>query len=406
MHGETIRDQLGSFMKKLNKDRLEKTLRERLQDQLEHNAINAAQILILQDGQQVCAICEGYRNWETKEPLRPDAMYRLASMTKPVTAVAALIAEDKGYFRITDKVEDYLPAFADMYIAKQVGEEIVPGEKCKTPLRIYHLLSHCNGILSDTPIGQQQLAVIPKDAHRSIATMTEYAAAQPLAFQPETYSAYSPFAAFDVVAKIIEDKSGMPYAEFVKQNIFEPLGIRDITYHPTESQWERLLMLTERIGHLTFLPLNFGRHTFEAYPLSYTCAGAGLAGSIADYAVFAEMLRNGGTYNGVRIFSSERLKEMTTPYVAPEIPGRDPTSSWGLGVRVVDQPEVLPIGSFGWSGAYGTHFWIDPVNKITAIYMRGNRGVDSGGGNAISKQFEADVMRCLEDEPSATSSGS
>ena len=94
---------------------------------------------------------------------------------------------------------------------------------------------------------------------------------------------------------------------------------------------------------------------------------------------------------------------MTIPYVAPEIPGRDPTSSWGLGVRVVDKPEVLPIGTFGWSGAYGTHFWIDPENKITAIYMRGNRGPDCGGGNAISKQFEADVMRCLEDEPSENS---
>lgn len=387
-------------MKRLNKEHLEKTLRDRLRYQLDNNLVNAVQLLVMQDGQQVCAICEGYQNWETKETLRPDTMFRLASMTKPVTGVAALIAEDKGYFKITDKVEDYLPAFADMYIAKQVGEEIVPGEKCKTPLRIYHLLSHCNGILADTPIGQQQLAAVPKDAHRSITTMTEYAAAQPLGFAPETYSAYAPFAAFDVVAKIIEDKSGMPYAAFVKQYIFDPLGITDITYHPTDSQWERLLMLTERIGNITFLSLDFGKHTFEAFPSTYTCAGAGLVGSIADYAVFAEMLRNGGCYNGVRIFSRERLKEMTTPYVAPDIPGRDPTSSWGLGVRVVDKLEVLPIGTFGWSGAYGTHFWIDPENNITAIYMRGNRGPDCGGGNAISKQFEADVMSCLDDERS------
>ena len=383
-------------MRKLNKDRLETTLRDRLRFQFENNCVNAVQLLILQDGQQVCAICEGYQNWKTKEPLRPDAMYRLASMTKPVTGVAALIAENKGYFKIMDKVEDHLPAFFDMYIAKQDGDKIVAGEKNTTPLRIYHLLSHCNGILPDTPIGQQQLAAVPKYAQQSITAMTEYAAAQPLAFVPETYSAYSPFASFDVVAKIIENKSGMSYAAFVKQHIFDPLGITDLTYHPTDSQWERMLMLTERIGNLTFLPLDFGKHTFEAYPLAYTCAGAGLAGSIAAYAVFAEMLRNGGSYNGVQIITPENIKEMTTPYVAPEVPGRDPVSSWGLGVRVVDKAEVLPVGTFGWSGAYGTHFWIDPVNKITAIYMRANRGPDCGGGNMISRQFEKDVMDCLE----------
>ena len=385
-------------MRRINKERLEKTLRDRLQYQLENNLLNAVQLLVLQDGQTVCSLCEGFQNWKTKEPLRPDAMFRLASMTKPVAAVAALIAEDKGYFKITDKVEAHLPAFANMYVAKQVGEAVVPGEKNTTPLRIHHLLSHCSGIMPDTPIGLQQLAAVPKYAQQSIAAMTEYAAAQPLAFAPETYSAYSPFAAFDIVAKIIENKSDMPYAAFVKQNIFDPLGIADITYHPTEDQWQRLVMLTERIGEHTFLPLDFGKHTFEAYPLTYTCAGAGLAGSIADYAVFAEMLRNEGSYGGVRIFSREGFRELTTAYVAPEIPGRDPVSSWGLGVRVVDREDVLPVGTFGWSGAYGTHFWIDPVNRITAIYMRANRGDDCGGGNTVSRLFEKDVMDCLEAE--------
>jgi len=82
--------------------------------------------------------------------------------------------------------------------------------------------------------------------------------------------------------------------------------------------------------------------------------------------------------------------------VPPEIPGRDPFSSWGLGVRVVDREGVLPIGAYGWSGAYGTHFWIDPENRITAIYMRGSRWYDSHGGGNISTQFEQDIMAALE----------
>ena len=385
-------------MRILNQERLEKTLRDRLHCQFAANRVNAVQLLVLQDGKEVCALCEGYQSEYTKAPLRPDAMFRLASMTKPVTGVAALIAEELGYFRITDKVEDHLAAFSKLYIARQEKDAIVRGEPCSVPLRIYHLLSHCNGIMADTPIGNALAGAIPKEAYQSVGAMAAYVAEQPLAFTPGTYSSYSAFSAFDVVAKIIEDKSGMPYAEFVQRYIFDPLGIRDITYHPTEEQWQRTRMLTEQIGSFTFLPLDFGKHTFEAMPLTYTGAGAGLVGSITDYAIFAEMLRNGGCYHGVRILPPERIREMATPYVAPDVPGRDPVSSWGLGVRVVDKEDVLPVGTFGWSGAYGTHFWIDPVNKITAIYMRANRGLDCGGGNAISQQFERDVMGCLEQE--------
>ena len=383
-------------MRKLKQPYLEKILRERLKQQMESCRVSAAHLLVLQDGQEVCSVCEGYQNWRTKEPLRPDALYRLASMTKPVTGVAALIAEDKGYFKITDKVEVYLPEFADMYVGKYENGKIVPGEKSQTPLRIWHLLSHCNGVMPETPMGSQITMLAPKSVYQSREAMIAYAAAQPLAFEPETHTAYTGKVSFDMVAKIIEQKSGMPYSDFVQKYIFRPLGIRDITYFPTEEQWNRMLAPTDRVGGIDMVPIDLGKHTFEAMPLSYTGAGAGLAGSTADYAVFAEMLRNGGTYHGVKVFSSERLQELTTPYVPPKTPGRNPTSSWGLGVRVVDKEGVLPIGSFGWSGAYGTHFWIDPVNKITAVYMRSSRWYDSHGGGSIAEQFEKDVMSALE----------
>lgn len=383
-------------MKKLNKELLVKTLWERLRHQMEYCRVSAAHLLVLQDGEEVCSICEGYQNWNTKEPLRTDALYRLASMTKPVTGVAAMIAEDKGYFKITDKVADYLPEFADMYVGKYENGKIVPGEKNNTPLRIWHLLSHCSGIMPETPMGLEITMAAPKSAYQSREALIAYAAAHPLAFAPETYTAYTAKVSFDMVAKIIEQKSGMSYPAFLQKYIFDPLGIRDITYFPTEEQWERMLTPTDRVGGFDMVPIDLGKHTFEAVPLSYAGAGAGLAGSIADYAVFAEMLRNCGEYNGTRIFSKERLQELTTAYVPTGTPGRDPVSSWGLGVRVVDTEGVLPIGSFGWSGAYGTHFWIDPVNKITAIYMRSSRWNDSHGGGNISLQFEKDVMASLE----------
>ena len=129
-------------MKKLNKEKLESVLRGRLEQEMADYRVSAAHLLVLQEGQLICSICEGYQNWDTKAPLQENTIYRLASMTKPVTAIATLIAEEKGYFKITDRLQDHMPEFAEMYIAKEENGQIVPGEKSKVPLRIWHLLTH------------------------------------------------------------------------------------------------------------------------------------------------------------------------------------------------------------------------------------------------------------------------
>jgi len=182
----------------------------------------------------------------------------------------------------------------------------------------------------------------------------------------------------------------------LKKYIFDPLGLKDFTYHPTDEQWDRMIVPTDKADGNGLVTVNMGKRTFESLPLSYTSAGAGLVSSIRDYAVFAEMLRCKGRSGDVQIFSPELLEVMTRPRVPDSTPGRDPVSSWGLGVRVVVKEDVLPVGSFGWSGAYGTHFWVDPVNQITAIYMRASRWYDSHGCGTIGAQFEKDVMACLE----------
>ena len=108
------------------------------------------------------------------------------------------------------------------------------------------------------------------------------------------------------------------------------------------------------------------------------------------------MLRGRGIYQDVQIFSPELLEELRKPRVPLSTPNRNPISSWRLGVRVVDQPSHLPVGSFGWSGAYGTHFWVDTENEISAIYLRNSRWYDSHGGGEIGLQFEKDVLACLK----------
>ena len=383
-------------MKKLNKVRLYKTLKDRLDEDMYWGRVGGAHLLVLQNGEEVASICQGWHNPDTGEKLKEDAIYRLCSMTKPVTGVAALIAQEQGLLNIEDKVEDYLPDYADMYVGKEVDGKVVPDKKSNVPLRIWHMLSHCNGIMAEVPLGNLMVAATPHEVQTSLASITDYCAKQPLAFEPESYTAYTGRTSFDAVARIIELKSGLTYAEFLDKYIFTPLGLKDFTFYPTEAQWDRMIVPTDKADGNGLVTVNLGKRTFESLPLSYTTAGAGLVASMADYAVFAEMLRNKGRSGNVQIFSPELLETMTKPRVPVGTHGRDPVSSWGLGVRVVVKDDVLPVGSFGWSGAYGTHFWVDPVNQITAIYMRSSRWYDSHGCGTIGAQFERDVMSCLE----------
>lgn len=383
-------------MKELNQAQLEHTLHQRLNTQIAQYRVSGAQLLVCQHGHPVCTICAGYQDVRTGEPLRQDALYRLASMTKPVTGVAALIAMEKGWFSPSDPVSLYFPAYGEMKLAVLDHGSVVPGETSQTPLRIWHLLSHCNGILAQTPLGELLIDAAPRAAYASIGDMVNFCATQPLAFEPEHFTAYTGYASFDILARIIEMKSGLPYAKFLEQNIFAPLGLRDLTYQPDEAQWQRMITMSDRMDGGGFAAVELGKHTFESFPLEYTSGGAGLAGTLHDYGIFAQMLLNRGEHQGVRLFSPELLDEMTRPRVADHIPGRDPISSWGFGVRVVVADGVLPVGSFGWSGAYGTHFWVDPENEIIAVYLRNSRWYDSHGCGEIGQQFERDVMSCLE----------
>ncbi len=383
-------------MRIIDPKKLEKTLLDRVHYAMARGRLAGAAILVSQGGEIVCELHEGYANAETGARLEPHAMFRLASMTKPFSGVACLIGIQNGWFNVEDRVADYLPEFDGICVGRVENGRVVAGHRAKNELRIHHLLSHSNGLLVQDEAGVLQFEAAPFEAFASNRAMAEYCARHTfLSFEPGEAISYSGYAAFDVFARIIEIKSGMSYADFLRKNILDPLGIRDITFRPTEEQWGRMVAMHDYAESPHMLAFDIGRHTFESFPLDYTCAGASLAGSIEDYRVFAEMLRGRGKYGGVRIFEDALTDVMTHPYVADGIPGRDPENSWGLGVRVAVHNSVIPNGSFGWSGAYGTHFWVDPENDITAIFMKNNRWYDSHGCGETGAQFERDVMSAL-----------
>ena len=383
-------------MKTLDPARLRRRLTDRFEaDHAAGRAVGAS-ILVSQHGQIVCRLCLGEADAETGEPVRPRALFRLASMTKPVTGAACLIGLQNGWFRLDDRVGDHLPELAELYVARLENGAVVPDHRAKNELRVYQLLSHCSGLLAEDELGAQMEQELPPSAYASAAAMLRCCAEHPsLCFEPGTRTAYSGGAAFDAVGRILEKYSGLPYDEFVQRCIFTPLGLRDLTFRPTQEQWSRMAGMHDRTEGGGVAAVRMGAHTYEGYPLDYACAGTSLAGTAEDYWVFAEMLRRNGEYGGVRIFAPELLAALKTPYVPDGTPGRDPCDSWGLGVRVCVHNPVLPAGSFGWSGAYGTHFWVDQENGITALYLRNSRWYDSHGCGRTGRNFEWDVMSCL-----------
>ena len=169
----------------------------------------------------------------------------------------------------------------------------------------------------------------------------------------------------------------------------------DTTFTPTQEQWGRLIPMHRKAnGQNALVGMPIGC-VFEDYPAAHHLGGAGLVSSLDDYMKFATMLLNNGAYKGKCILQTASIMEMATPQLSEAVqPG---TERWGLGMRVIadEAYQRLPAGAYGWSGAYGTHFWIDPVNKIAAVYMRNSK--DAGGsGAATAANFEQDVCNSLQ----------
>lgn len=370
----------------LEKNKIKNQIEKRISDDVACGKVGGAAALVKQSGETVYKGFFGTDGRERK--ITEKTLFRLASMTKPITAVATLIQVERGLVSIDDPLEKFIPEYADMDIGTlDENKNIVIIGKAQTKITVKHLLSHTSGVGSGVLCGK--LDKLTAQAQTDLKSITDAYAHLPLSFEPYSMQAYSATLGFDLLARIVEITSGLRYDEFLKKEIFEPLGMCDTTFAPTDEQWSRMtLMHAYKDGVASFAPLNT-KTIFAGYPLTYFCGGAGLASTIADYEKFVDMLAMGGkTRNGERILSEELVRLMATP---AEPYGLSPSEKWGLSVRIITKDtNRLPKGSFGWSGAYGCHFWIDPVNNITAIYMK-NSQYDGGSGALTAANLERDV---------------
>lgn len=387
-------------MKRIKPSVLAELLENRMAEDLADGRIGGAGLCVMQDGKEIYKKYFGKKNQTKNIPLDDgDAtLFRLASMTKPITAAAVLIQVSRGLIDLDEPVTKWLPEFADMDIGVlDENRQVVRTGKAKTSLTPRLLLNHTNG-LGSMEVGDVQFAAMTQEDKRDIDHVLACYKDFALAFEPATAQFYSPVAAFDLLAKVVEMTSGMTYDKFLKENIFDPCGMTDTTFAPSLDQWDRMITMHGREeadgkGVSVDAPVTEGC-VFGDFPVTWFAGGAGLASTLPDYVKFAEMLAHGGvTADGVRILPEALVKEMGSVQVEDSV--MCPPVQWGLAVRVISGDCHMPRGCFGWSGAYGSHFWVDPENKITAVYMK-NSAYDGGAGAVSSLHFEQDVYASVE----------
>lgn len=371
-------------MKRLDITRLTENIDNIAQYDLSNNKVFGSAYYVYQDGVEF-EKCYGSTSLDGETAITNTSIFRLASMTKPVTAVAALILVDSGLLSLDDTVDKYLPAFKDIKIINSSGAT-APNN---LPT-IRNLLNHTSGIGNDTDKLMNMTPMDKKTLDSSIAFYIKNG----LDFEPGTAQAYSPYAAFDVLTKIIEIVSGTNYLRFLQEYLFEPCGMTDTTFTPNAEQEQRIVAMHTTNGGENAVAQMPAGCIFEDFPSTHYLGGAGLVSTLSDYAKFATLLLNKGKIGDITLISEETFNLLCTPQVSQGImPGLE---RWGLSVRVITEEAYpyLPVGSFGWSGAYGSHFWIDPVNKIFAVFMK-NSKIDGGAGNQSAVKFEQAVYSAL-----------
>ena len=361
-------------MKTLCKNTVKKNIEKIALYDLDNNNIFGCSYIVCQNGKMVCKKHFGVSDWNKKTPVDDNTIFRLASMTKPITAAAVLILIEKGIIKLDTKVKSILPKFENIHIISETGIDL---GKPKNDVTVMHLLTHTSGF------GSLKSDSLDDEERKTINNTIDYFIKKGLDFEPFSREAYSAYAAFDVLAAIVEAVTNEDYEEFLAKEVFMPCGMKNTTFTPSREQWKRIIDMHDNTGGENRVKNMPEGCVFETFPATHKLAGAGLVSTLEDYSNFAEALLN-------KVKENKTFAMLAKPYK----PIGDPTfnQSWGLGVRVVtkDTYPYLPVGSYGWSGAYGSHFWCDPHNNITAVYMK-NSKIDGGAGNQSAQRFEKAV---------------
>ena len=338
--------------------------------------------LIWQDGKEVYFGTAGQADRAANRPMRRDTIAQIYSMTKPVTGVALMQLWEAGKFRLDDPLAKYLPEYANMrvYAGKDAtGQPMYVA--ADRPITIRDILRHTAGFAygaGPTPAHDAYVAAAPLALDIDLAESSRRLAGVPLLFQPGSQWEYS--IAVDVQAALVEKLSGQPFADYVRAHIFEPLKMSETAWRQPDARLARFAAMNVKTDGKLVQQDAAAAQTLNFRDNRLTPGGFGLASTLDDYQRFARMLLNGGTLDGARILKPSTIKLMATDQLDPAItarawlPGKGAVG-FGFDFAVRKQPPQTAeenrgaVGEFFWDGAASTLFWVDPANRLTAVFF-------------------------------------
>jgi CubicO group peptidase (beta-lactamase class C family) len=350
-------------------ERLER-IRPMLQDYVDAEHLPGFLTVVARRGKIVHFETIGMRDVENEKPIEPDTIFRIYSMSKPITSIAVMILYEEGHFQLNTPVSKFMPEFENMKVYNEDQTEILDAKK---EITIKHLLMHTAGLTygwGDKPVDERYKELKIFENGSTLADMVKKLGDIPLVHEPDERWTYG--VSTDVLGYLVEVVSGMPFEEFLQTRLFVPLGMVDTAFSVPPEKVDRFAALysstkdggLERVGKKADAN---GEFTF------FPSGGGGLVSTAADYMRFSQMLLNGGELDGVRILGKKTVELMRYPH----------HDGWfGLGFAVVNNKDKEPVvngkeppdtpesvGSFSWGGAAATIFWIDPQEELIGLLM-------------------------------------
>ncbi|MGQ9548372.1 MAG: serine hydrolase domain-containing protein [Roseiflexus sp.] len=383
----------------ISSDRLAR-IRPAMQRWIERGTIAGASMMLARRGKIVYAEQVGRMSRESNEALRSDALFRIYSMTKPIICTALMTLYEEGRFQLITPLATFIPAFANVRVLQQ-DKEVAP----QRPITIGDLMTHVAGFtydfLIDSPVGElYRQHELMHNAKRTLQQFVAELAQLPLAYHPGTKWHYS--VSIDVAAHVIEIIADQPLRHFLRERIFDPLGMVDTDFYVPPEKRHRLAAMYG-VGDLgaqgmTILQMFFNWQQGileridpqESYPVdqpeTFARGGHGLFSTIQDYMRFVLMLLNGGSLDGIRILGRKTLELMHANHIPATLLPWDiagiayPGYGFGLGSRVLMDVGLsgMPgtVGEFGWAGAATTYYWVDPAESFAGVFMTQYQGLD------------------------------
>jgi len=330
--------------------------------------------LLTRHGKVVNVTANGRKDIRNADPVQRDSIFRIYSMTKPVTGVAMMMLFEEGKWRLNDPVSRYIPEFAKLKVYAGENADGSPKlEDARRSMTMRELMTHTAGLgytISDVnPVDRMYRKAGVLDSRKPLQSMIDGLAALPLQSQPGTRWSYS--IAVDVQGYLIEKLSGMSFEDFARTRIFEPLGMKDTGFSVPKEKISRLALVHSEANGKAAAPQDRGDATIK--PLGAS-GGGGLFSTADDYARFCEMLLEGGQFGGRRLLAPRTVEMMRTNHVNPDPLKTMPAGTgWGMDFQVILDAaaagEPTSDGTFSWWGIAGTFFWIDPVKDLAFVGM-------------------------------------